>query len=418
MGPERHRDGAWIGPQQPALLRVMPHADRAIEQLMEPYPRFGVAAIPRAGRDVIDAALELDGIVMIDHAAIAEAQDTVQIEPGGERTIRRAGVVGGDGKGGIVAIEIGGQERRGDRVGHGQASQAQLRDEAILQGTPKAFNAALGLGRASGDGADAQLDQGPAELRRLLSPRQLFLGSPARMGITHEDAMPIVIEGVGDAVGGEHLAQQEEVAMSILLSAKDRGHHAAGGVVDRRQKGGAWPIGPEPGVRAAIDLQEHAFLGVPIAATTMAGSAPRMWCRDTTGSKDAADTGAAEKDLMVAREELGDVGVIAIGVVLSHERAHTIAELLRQRPGFGTLAIAVDHGGTAVPQVGGFEAPDLPFGHAQQEGGFDGRTAPGNQAVEDGQALLLTGCEGDGSIGSHAPEIGARPPCGPAGLAL
>lgn len=88
MGPERHRDGAWIGPQQPALLLLVPHADRAIEQLVEPHPRFGVAAIPRAGRDLKGAALELDGIVMIDHAAIAEAQDPVQIEPGRERTIR------------------------------------------------------------------------------------------------------------------------------------------------------------------------------------------------------------------------------------------------------------------------------------------------------------------------------------------
>lgn len=202
--------------------------------------------------------------------------------------------------------------------------------------------------------------------------------------------------------------------MSILLSAKDRGDHAAGGIVDGRQEGTAGLIRAEPGVRAAVDLQEHAFLGVPIAAPTMARSAPRMRCRDTTGSKDAADTGAAEKDLMVAREELGDVGVIAIGIVLGHEPAHAIAEIIGQRPGFGTLAVAVDQGGTAVPQVGGFETPDLPFGQAQQESGFNGRTAAGNQAVEDGQALLLTGCEGDGSIGCHAPEIGARPPFGPA----
>ena len=88
MGPERHRDGAWIGPQQPALLRLVPHADRAIEQLVEPHARFGVAAVPRAGWDLKGVALELNGVVMIDHAAIAEAQDTVQIEPGGERTIR------------------------------------------------------------------------------------------------------------------------------------------------------------------------------------------------------------------------------------------------------------------------------------------------------------------------------------------
>ena len=206
VGPERHRDGAWIGPQQPALLLLVPHADGAIEQLVEPHARLGVAAIPRAGRDLKGVALELDGVVMIDHAAIAEAQDTVQIEPGGERTIRRARIVGWDGKGGIVAIEIGGQERRGDGVGLGQASQAQLRDEAILQGTPESFDAAFRLGRASGNGADAQLDQGPAELRRIFGAGQLFLGSPAIVWIALEDAMSIVIERLGDAVGGEHLA--------------------------------------------------------------------------------------------------------------------------------------------------------------------------------------------------------------------
>ena len=133
-----------------------------------------------------------------------------------------------------------------------------------------------------------------------------------------------------------------------------------------------------------------------------------MGCWHTTRSEDAADTGAAEKELMVAREQLGDVGVIAIAVVLSHERTHAIAEIIGQRPGLGALAVAVDHGGGAVAQVDGFETPDLPLGHAQEECRLDGRAVAGNKTIEDRQALLLTGREGDGSIGCHAPEIGAQ----------
>src|SRR5688500_6120367 len=149
--------------------------------------------------------------------------------------------------------------------------------------------------------------------------------------------MTIVIERLGDAVGGEHLAQQEEVPVGIFLSTEDRGNDPAGRVVDRRQQGTARPIGSEPEMGAAIDLQEQALLGVPIAATTMAWSATGMGRGRARGTQDAAHTGAAEKDLMVAREELGGVGVIAIGVVLGHEGAHAAAEIIRQRPGLGAL---------------------------------------------------------------------------------
>ena len=122
--------------------------------------------------------------------------------------------------------------------------QAQLGDQTILERAPEAFDASLGLRRAGGDRADAQIDQHPTELRRICGTRKLLLERPAIVRIALEDAVPIVIERIGDAVRREHVAEQEEVAMGILLRAEDRAHDGAGGIVDGRQQRAAWLVGP------------------------------------------------------------------------------------------------------------------------------------------------------------------------------
>jgi len=58
--------------------------------------------------------------------------------------------------------------------------------------------------------------------------------------------------------------------------------------------------------------------------------------------------------------------------------------------------IAVDERRGAVLLIGGFEAPDLAFGHAEQRGGFGDRAVAGDEPAEDRQTVLLLGCEGDG----------------------
>ena len=77
--------------------------------------------------------------------------------------------------------------------------EAQLGDEAILQGLPEPFDAALGLGRVGRDVADAEVPQDLAELGGMLGALELFLEAPVGI-IADEDAEAIAVEGHGQAV--------------------------------------------------------------------------------------------------------------------------------------------------------------------------------------------------------------------------
>ena len=94
--------------------------------------------------------------------------------------------------------EIGRQEGLGGRDGRDPV-EAQLGDEAILQGVPEALDAALGLGRVRGDVADAEVPQDLAELGGCWRALELFLEAPVGV-IADEDAEAIAVEGHGQTV--------------------------------------------------------------------------------------------------------------------------------------------------------------------------------------------------------------------------
>jgi hypothetical protein len=99
---------------------------------------------------------------------------------------------------------------------------------------------------------------------------------------------------------------------------------------------------------------------------------------------------------VLAGEELGDVGVIAVGVTLGHQGSDLLADRLGQGPWLGAIAVAMDQRGSAVLLIGGFEAPDLAFGDTQELSGFEGGAVAGDEAGEDPQTVLLVRREGNG----------------------
>ncbi len=80
-----------------------------------------------------------------------------------------------------------------------EATQAQFGDEAILQGGPEPFDAALGLRRVRGDIADAELPEHLAELGGVLRALQFLLEAPVRV-IADEDAEAIAVQAHRQAV--------------------------------------------------------------------------------------------------------------------------------------------------------------------------------------------------------------------------
>jgi hypothetical protein len=123
-------------------------------------------------------------------ARIAATQDRGQIA--GRTPPGRGRVGGGPRKArGEVGEELG-EEGVGALDGV-EAPQAQLGDEAILQGLPEAFDAALGLRGAGGDEPDAELAQDPPEVGGVLGAAEFFLEGPVRV-VAHEDIEPIAVE--------------------------------------------------------------------------------------------------------------------------------------------------------------------------------------------------------------------------------
>ena len=81
---------------------------------------------------------------------------------------------GGDREAAVVPGEVAGQEGVGP-VAVVDARETQLRHEPVLERAPEPFDPALGLGAAGGDRADAQLGEGPAQLRRHARVDELLL---------------------------------------------------------------------------------------------------------------------------------------------------------------------------------------------------------------------------------------------------
>ena len=69
--------------------------------------------------------------------------------------------------------------------------------------------------------------------------------------------MAVVVEGERDARAAQHLLHEQEVAAGVLDGSEQRVHDGARGVVDGEQQGEARAALLEPGVVAAVELEQH-----------------------------------------------------------------------------------------------------------------------------------------------------------------
>src|SRR5687768_15256727 len=161
-------------------LRAEQHAlvenhQAAIEELADLDPAAGVRARARARRNLRPAVGHPHGIVAGDEARVAAAEQAVEIArrepPGGH------GERGRLDEAALEVFEEFGEEGVAGLEGV-DAAQAQLADETILEGGPKALDAPLGLGRLSLDEANAEVGQDAPEVRRRLLAGELFFQAP------------------------------------------------------------------------------------------------------------------------------------------------------------------------------------------------------------------------------------------------
>ena len=101
-------------------------------------------------------------MVGADDALVVQAQATGKIEAARQAAKVARGVGGGAGEA-LVVIGTNAGEHGVGLLQSASLGEAEFADQAVLAGTPSAFDAALGLGRVGRDRRDAELVESPSE---------------------------------------------------------------------------------------------------------------------------------------------------------------------------------------------------------------------------------------------------------------
>lgn len=315
-----------------------------------------IAAAGRAGLELQQAAIERDGVVVADRPLILEAADALQVDRGGlPRGIRMRRRLS---EARIVAWEEAIDHALG--VGEGAGlREPQFGDEAILEGAEEAFDAALALWGRGRDPADAQLVEGAADLGGGNGARQ-FVGQGLRgAGIAMKQAMAIGVGGSGDTIALDEAAEEQEVAVGILLEAKDRGEDLPGGVIDGGEEDEPGTAVFQPEMVAPVHLDEEAGLGHALAATPMAGRATRARTAEAGGAQQTLDRFAGHAHALAFRQQVGELVIVHAGVGGTGQRQDPSPDGLRRSARRRPAAVAVGQGSRAMRSKAASEPPDL-----------------------------------------------------------
>ena len=294
-------------------LAAMIHGKRAIEVSVDIKAGASEAARVRAGLELEDPAIELDGVIILDRAWVLEAADALEVPPRGRRTPRWLGVRGGVGEARIVAREKAVEHALGRGEG-ARLGEAQLDHEAILEGAEEALNPTLALRRLGGDPADAEFPEGPADLGLARGAAELVLHGERESGIRAKDALAIGVDGAGEPIAAGEVAQEQEVALGLLFRTKHAAEYLSCRIVDRTVEDEAGTAVLEPGVLAAVHLDEEARLRHALPPTAVRGRPARARTGDTGVPQEALDGGPGELQVLTLAKELREVAIVAAPV--------------------------------------------------------------------------------------------------------
>ena len=331
-------------------------------------------------RDLETLALPLHDVVVADHALMDKAADVVQIfRCGTPCGLHFAGAAG------EAAVEVG-DEYAQHGIGGVQIaslSEAQLAAQTILEHAPETFDAAFGLGTASGNEGDAELLQGAAELGGLAFAGELFFHRP-EVVVADEDAAVIAIKGERDTAVTQQLAEQGEIAGSGFGGKELSGEDFTGGIVlqtERRETGAA---AFEPVVRGAVELYQFAFTGGAQTALAMSGSAAFSGRADAGLAQQPAEGFATEGEALDLAKFFAEMVIVEAGIGGAGQTKGGLAHPFRQTAGTGLSAVGVRQSRLPLLSQTFLETSDLTDAKREQCGGSGARhvslNAAGNYA--------------------------------------
>ncbi len=312
--------------------------ERAVEEGVDIDARSSVAASAWTGMDLEEGTIELHGVVMRDGAPVLEAADAREV--GGHRPPRGFGLGGRMGKARVVAWA----ETVKDALGLSEGTrlrEAEFDDQAILKGAKEPLHAALALWRGGGDPADAEFLERTPDLGRGDVALELLHQAPWSPRIAMKDAVPIRVGRRGQAIAADELAQQQEIAVGILLGTKDTRQDFARGIVDGGEEDEARAALLEPGMVTAVHLDEKPGLWHALAAAAMLGRSPGAWAPDTRFSQHALHSGPGQAEALVLPEELGEVVIVRAGVARAGQREDLRPDGLGKTARGGPAAVAM-----------------------------------------------------------------------------
>ena len=148
-------------------LALVQQGHCAIEGLTDGDPCTAQAVSMALLGEMVFPVLELEAQVLGQGTGMVQAEDEVEFLLAVQHRAMGVGrVLGWDGEVGVVVGDEARQEGIG-RLDVGDAGQAQILNQAVLEGLIGPFDPPLGLGRVGVDGLDVEGLEGAGELRQL-----------------------------------------------------------------------------------------------------------------------------------------------------------------------------------------------------------------------------------------------------------
>jgi hypothetical protein len=217
-----------------------------------------------------------------------------------------------------------------------------------------------------GNPLDAQVVQDAADLGRGGAALQLLGERERGAGLAVEDPMAVGVGGAGHAIAAEELAEEQEIAVGILLQAKDAAEDLPRGVVDRGMEDEARPPVFEPRVVTAVHLDQQAGLRHGLAPAAMPRGPAGARAANAGGAEDPLHGPAGEVQTLALGEQLGELVIIHPAIPGTDEREDAGPDRRREPAGRRPAAITVGEGGHALLTQAREEAAEVPHREAEQ----------------------------------------------------
>lgn len=332
LGLSRGLCHPWLERLGSEALAAVVHGERAIQMCVDVDAGSGIAAATWPGPELEEAAAELHGVIVLDDASVLEGADAVEIPQDRGRPPGGLGVSRGVSEAGIVAWEKPVEQALGlgERA---RLGEAELDDQAVLEGAKEPLDASLGLGGVSTDPADAEFLEGASYLGGRGPALELFGQSERGAGIAVKDPVEVGVGRSGETIAADELAEEQEVAVGIFLRAKDAAEDLARGVVDGGVEHETRPAIFEPGVVAAVHLDKESGLGHAFTAAAMAWGTAGAGAADPGGAEEPLHSPTRYTQALALPEQLGEVVVVRTRIGGAGQGEDAVPDGLCEAPG-------------------------------------------------------------------------------------